>query len=74
MTRLDLAAYDAAVFRGHLTHLFIAAGLSLLLLTALWAWEEWRVRSSQDELGWLGVGCLAMVGMAGLTLLTLGVL
>lgn len=65
---------DAAVFRGELHRMLLAAGVVLLILFLLWAIEEFRMRKSANALGWLGLSCLLLIGMGAGVLIAVGLI
>lgn len=65
---------SAAVFRGELGRFLLAAGIVLLILVIAWAIEEFRMRKSANALGWLGISCLAALGVGAGFLIAVGML
>jgi hypothetical protein len=65
---------SAAIFRGELQKMLLAAGIVLLILFVFWAIQEWGLRKTKGVLGWLGILCLGIVGFGAASLITLGIL
>jgi hypothetical protein len=64
----------AAAFRGELYKMLIALGIVLLILIAIWAIEEWRMRKVGAAMGWVGLVCLGIFGICAAALITVGLL
>jgi hypothetical protein len=64
----------AAAFRGELHKMLLALGVVLLIMIALWAVEEWRMRKVGAAMGWVGISCLAIFGLSAAALITVGLL
>lgn len=65
---------NIAAFRGELQKMLLALGIVLLIMIALWAVEEWRLRKVGAAIGWAGVVCLAAFGIGAAALITVGLL
>ncbi len=65
---------SAAAFRGELQKMLLALGIVLLIMIALWAVEEWRLRKVGAAMGWAGITCLAVFGIGAAALITVGLL
>lgn len=65
---------SAAVFRGELHRMLLALGIVLLILFVSWAIQEWGIRKSEAVIGWLGLICLAAVGLGAVALIAVGLL
>lgn len=65
---------DAAVFRGELGRMLLAAGIVLLIIFIAWAIQEFEMRKTACALGWLGMSCLAVMGMGAVFLIAVGLL
>lgn len=65
---------SVAAFRGELQKMLLALGIVLLIMIALWAVEEWRLRKIGAAMGWAGITCLAVFGVGAAALITVGLL
>lgn len=65
---------DAAVFRGELHKIFLVAGIVLLMMFLAWAIEEFKIRKTAIAIGWLGLSCLALIGIGAGFLIAAGLL
>jgi hypothetical protein len=65
---------SVAAFRGELQKMLLALGVVLLIMIALWAVEEWRLRHIGAAMGWAGITCLAAFGIGAAALITVGLL
>jgi hypothetical protein len=74
MSGVMQALASAAALRGELGRMLLALGITLAILVAIWAVEEWRMRQLGAALGWFGLCCLGALSLAAAALITVGLL
>lgn len=65
---------DAAAFRGEFRRDMIALGAVILIMLAIWAFQEWGLRGSAHALGRVGIAAFVGVAVGALALIILGLL